>query len=169
MRAVQVCEVDVSNLHPPPYCSRQIICLAHSESVRLPLQLPMRPSLHQLHAVPGRSIPCTRAWHSSTHHRTLCAVHGLCTSGIASKQHFDTRCYVNTSVQDLRFLQRWLWRAWYSGIWRRVVRWKPTDVSEEHIASIFSVEEISSAKLHGVISQKMILFITAAVKTTNPT
>jgi hypothetical protein len=90
-----------------------------------------------------------------------------------------------------------------SGIWCRVVRWVLTDVSEEHIASIFRVEEISSAKtshlvaswllmnlflrpwrwrlcvppkrrfkldrLHGVISQKMILFITTAVKTSNPT
>jgi hypothetical protein len=41
-----------------------------------------------------------------------------------------------------------------------------TDVLEEHIASIFRVEEISSARnkhsklngLHGVISQKLILF-----------
>jgi hypothetical protein len=32
-----------------------------------------------------------------------------------------------------------------------------TDVSEEHIASIFRVEKISSA-LHGVIFQKMLLF-----------
>jgi hypothetical protein len=69
---VQVCELAVSNQHPLPYRSRQIICLSHSESVRLPLQLPMRPSPHQLHAGPGRSIPCTRARHSSTHHRTLC-------------------------------------------------------------------------------------------------
>jgi hypothetical protein len=59
------------------------------------------------------------------------------------------------------------------------------DVSEEHIASIFRVEEISSARnqqaggkqkrrltlngLHGVISQKLIFFITTAVKTSNPT
>jgi hypothetical protein len=64
---VQVCELAVSNLHPPPYRSRQIMCLSHSESVRPPLTSYM----------PGRSIPCT---HSSTHHRTLCAVHGLCTS-----------------------------------------------------------------------------------------
>jgi hypothetical protein len=35
-----------------------------------------------------------------------------------------------------------------------------TDVSEEHIASIFRVEKIS---------QKRILFITTAVKTSNPT
>jgi hypothetical protein len=32
--------------------------------------------------MPGRSIPCTSARHSSTHHRTLCAVHGLCTSAL---------------------------------------------------------------------------------------
>jgi hypothetical protein len=32
-----------------------------------------------------------------------------------------------------------------SGIWRRVVRWVSTDVSEEQIASIFRVEEIVSA------------------------
>jgi hypothetical protein len=89
-----------------------------------------------------------------------------------------------------------------SGIWRRVVCWVSTDVSEEHVASIFRVEEISSAKtskqaeysagrkadiyiyrkqkesrrlelrshwlvLHGVTSQKMILFITTAVRTSN--
>jgi hypothetical protein len=61
-----------------------------------------------------------------------------------------------------------------------------TDVSEEHIASIFRVEEISSARnqqasrwlatqqmtlhgLHRVISQKSILFITTDVKTSKPT
>jgi hypothetical protein len=79
-----------------------------------------------------------------------------------------------------------------------------TDVSEENIASIFGVEEISSARnhrasrwqagfllnlflrprrwvryvlpkrrltlngLHGVVSQKMVLFITTAVKTSSP-
>jgi hypothetical protein len=32
-----------------------------------------------------------------------------------------------------------------SGIWGRVARWLSTDVSEEHIASIFRVKEISSA------------------------
>jgi hypothetical protein len=37
------------------------------------------------------------------------------------------------------------WRASSSGIWRRVVHWVSTDVSEEHIASIFRVEEIGSA------------------------
>jgi hypothetical protein len=56
-----------------------------------------------------------------------------------------------------------------------------TDVSEEHSASIFRVEEKSSKPtskqvagrllhngLHGVISQKMILFITTTVKTSKP-
>jgi hypothetical protein len=62
-----------------------------------------------------------------------------------------------------------------SEICRRVVRRVSTDISEEHIASIFRVEEISSAKtskqaggkqldgLHDVISQKIILFITTSV------
>jgi hypothetical protein len=51
-----------------------------------------------------------------------------------------------------------------------------TDASEEHIASVLRVEKISSARnqrtlngLHGVISQKMVLFMTTAVKTSNPT
>jgi hypothetical protein len=38
-----------------------------------------------------------------------------------------------------------IWIASSSGIWRRVVRRVSTDVSEEHIASIFRVEEIGSA------------------------
>jgi hypothetical protein len=38
----------------------------------------------------------------------------------------------------LRFLQRWLWRFQSFVIHRRVVRWESTDVSERHIASIFS-------------------------------
>jgi hypothetical protein len=37
------------------------------------------------------------------------------------------------------------WRVSSSGIWRRVVCWVATDVSEEHIAFIFRVEEIISA------------------------
>jgi hypothetical protein len=59
------------------------------------------------------------------------------------------------------------------------------DVSEVHIASIFKVEEINSARnqrryippkhrltlngLQGIISQKMIFFINTAVKTSNTT
>jgi hypothetical protein len=47
------------------------------------------------------------------------------------------------------------------------------DVSEERIASIFRVVEYfskaASKQLHGVISQKKILFKTTAVKTSNPT
>jgi hypothetical protein len=45
----------------------------------------------------------------------------------------------------LRFSQPWLWKVSSSGTWRRVIRWVSTDVSEEHIASIFRVEEIGSA------------------------
>jgi hypothetical protein len=75
----------------------------------------------------------------------------------------------------VRFSQWWLWRVSSSGIWRRVVRWVAPDVSEERIASIFRVEELVQQTseqaggkqkrrvqlngLHGVISQKMILFI----------
>jgi hypothetical protein len=48
----------------PPYRSRQIICLSHSESVRLPLQLPMRLSPHQLHAGPFHPVhACTAQQH----------------------------------------------------------------------------------------------------------
>jgi hypothetical protein len=39
-----------------------------------------------------------------------------------------------------------IWRLSSSGIWRRVVCWVTTDVSEEHIASIFRVKEILSAR-----------------------
>jgi hypothetical protein len=37
------------------------------------------------------------------------------------------------------------WRVLSCGIWRRVVCWVSTDVSEKHIAYIFRVEEIGSA------------------------
>jgi hypothetical protein len=45
---------------------------------------------------------------------------------------------------DLRFSQRYLWTVLPPRIKRRVVRWKSTDVSEEHIASIFRVEETAN-------------------------
>jgi hypothetical protein len=38
-------------------------------------------------------------------------------------------------MQDLKFSQHWLWKVLSSGMLRRVVRWKYTDISEEHIAS----------------------------------
>jgi hypothetical protein len=79
---VQVCELAVSNLHPPPYRSWQIICLSHLESVGLPLQLPMRPSPHQLHAGPGRSIPCTAQQHTSSHTVRCARLVHLCVSTI---------------------------------------------------------------------------------------
>jgi hypothetical protein len=34
--------------------------------------------------MPGLSNPCTRARHSTTHHRTLCAVHSLCISALCN-------------------------------------------------------------------------------------
>jgi hypothetical protein len=38
------------------------------------------------------------------------------------------------------------WRGLSSGIKRRVVRWKSTDVSQDHVASIFRVEEEANQK-----------------------
>jgi hypothetical protein len=65
---VQVCELMCRTCTPPPYLSRQNICLSHSESVRLPLQLPMRPSPHQLHAGPFHPVhACTEQQHPSSH------------------------------------------------------------------------------------------------------
>jgi hypothetical protein len=49
------------------------------------------------------------------------------------------RCLRNTS-RILRFSERWLWRVLSPVIHLRVVRWKSTDVSEEHLASIFRIE-----------------------------
>jgi hypothetical protein len=75
------------------------------------------------------------------------------------------------------------WRLSSSGIWRRVVRWVAPDVSEERIASIFRVEELvrqtsEQAEDGGDTfllnvgcnsTDYMALFITTAVKTSNPT
>jgi hypothetical protein len=83
------------------------------------------------------------------------------------------------------------WRVLSSITQRRVVRWKSTDVSEEHVASVLIVEEHAYQKtrrykaaslryvppklrltfngLHGVISQMIWLFVTTAVRTSNPT
>jgi hypothetical protein len=48
---------------------------------------------------------------------------------------------------------RLLWEVLSCGMWRCVVRWKSTYVSDEHIASIFRVEESAeqdtSVKAHG--------------------
>jgi hypothetical protein len=62
---------------------------------------------------------------------------------------------------NVHFEESELWRVSSSGIWRHVVCWVSTDDSEEYFASIF--------RCHGVISQKMILFITTAVKTSDLT
>jgi hypothetical protein len=43
--------------------------------------------------------------------------------------------------------QYYQWRVSSSGMWLRLVCWVATDVSEEHIASIFRVEEIISCLL----------------------
>jgi hypothetical protein len=46
----------------------------------------------------------------------------------------------NSKEQNFKFSHRWLWRILSSGIQRRVVRWKSTDVSEERVVSFFTVE-----------------------------
>jgi hypothetical protein len=71
---VQVCELALSNLHPPPYRSRQIICLSHSESVRLPLQLGMRPSSHQLHAGSFHPVHACTTQQETSSHTVRCAL-----------------------------------------------------------------------------------------------
>jgi hypothetical protein len=88
-------------------------------------------------------------------------------------------------------------RVPYFGIWRRVVCWMSIEVSGENIASIFKLvlatyfhagfllslffrpwkwrryvppkRRLTLKGLHGVISQKLVLFITTAVRTSNPT
>jgi hypothetical protein len=53
------------------------------------------------------------------------------------------------------------------------MRWKSTDHSEQHVASIFRVEEKAAEEtttgLHGVTSQKTEFFTTTGVTTSNPT
>jgi hypothetical protein len=44
----------------------------------------------------------------------------------------------------LRFSHWWLWRVLSSWMWRHAVREKFSDVSEEHITSIFRVEEYAT-------------------------
>jgi hypothetical protein len=86
--------------------------------------------------------------------------------------------------------QEFTWRVSSSGMWSHVVCCVATDVSEEHIAchllacwflqKLFLLpwrwrryvppkRRLQLNRLHGVTSQKMILFITTAVKTSNPT
>jgi hypothetical protein len=55
-----------------------------------------------------------------------------------------------------------------SGIQRSAVRWMSTDVSEEHIASIFRIEKISSARNQRASRWKATCLLTTAVKTSNP-
>jgi hypothetical protein len=45
------------------------------------------------------------------------------------------------SVADLKFVQQGLWRMLSSEMCHRVVRWKFIDVSEEHSAASYRVEE----------------------------
>jgi hypothetical protein len=54
-------------------------------------------------------------------------------------QNKESRLKRDKSMQDLRLSQPSSWRVLSSGIQRRVVRRKSTDVSEEHVSSIFRV------------------------------
>jgi hypothetical protein len=49
-------------------------------------------------------------------------------------------------LYDLRFPQRWLERVLSSGIQHRAVRWKPVDVSEEHVGPIFGISQAKSKR-----------------------
>jgi hypothetical protein len=46
----------------------------------------------------------------------------------------------NSDMLELRFSQRWPWKALSSRMWHSVVWYKCTDVSEERTASIFKVK-----------------------------
>jgi hypothetical protein len=77
---VQLCELDVSNLHPHhTVAGRSSVSLIQSPFT-FPSKCLWGPPITSY--LPGRSIPCTRARHGSTHHRTLCTAHGLYTSVI---------------------------------------------------------------------------------------
>jgi hypothetical protein len=62
----------------------------------------------------------------------------------------DTNKIRKLHGESRRNLKCRLWRVSSSGIWRCVARWVSTDVSEEHIASIFRVEEIGSANQYHI-------------------
>jgi hypothetical protein len=94
----------VSNLHPPPYRSRQIICLSHSESVRLPLQLPMRPSPHQLHVGPFHPVHvCTAQQHTPSHTVRCARLVHLC-STFSQLWHTVSSWAIQSSVARLNYL-----------------------------------------------------------------
>jgi hypothetical protein len=45
--------------------------------------------------------------------------------------------YLQSLLQNLRFSRRWRFNSRSSGLWRRVVLWQETDVSEELTTSVF--------------------------------
>jgi hypothetical protein len=49
-------------------------------------------------------------------------------------------------MQDLRFSQQWLWRVLTSGIQHHLASWKSTEVSEDHVPSIFMDSRIHQTR-----------------------
>jgi len=66
-------------------------------------------------------------------------------------QH-DIKKVVINYVADLRLLWRWRFSSRTSGLWRHVVLWYDTYVSEVHVASIMRLK--MEATLHGATTQK---------------
>jgi hypothetical protein len=53
------------------------------------------------------------------------------------------------SMQDLRFWQRWLWRTPSRKIQCHVIRWNSTEVSKQHVASMFRLKNKPKRKRAG--------------------
>jgi hypothetical protein len=85
--------------------------------------------------------------HCSTVLNFFLAFFGSCTGiWLDFNSHFLTKlASYNPPVSlytEVKRQQIWNYKPW-RGACRRVVRWKSTDVSEEHVASVFRVEEQS--------------------------
>jgi hypothetical protein len=94
--------------------------------------------------------------------------------------HHLTNAYCRNMWWIIRDKSIFFLRVSYSGIWRCVVRWVAPDVACSLVCwtilrpwrwrrYVPPKRRVQLNVLHGVISQKMILFITTAVKTSNPT
>jgi hypothetical protein len=70
--------------------------------------------------------------------------------------HIFLKSHLLSAVQFTVFWQRWLWRVPFSERQRRLVPWKSTDISEEHVASTQHEagrkRRLIFTDLHGVVS-----------------